>query len=78
MPAMRTTYPLTLIILCTIIVLSTAYHFRPYVISGWPIMIGDMDQFAIPDDTHMSKILDSYKKRFHPGWNVLQNQFRDQ
>ncbi|KAM3728018.1 11-beta-hydroxysteroid dehydrogenase [Dirofilaria immitis] len=78
MSAMRSSYLLTLIILCTITVLSSAHHFRPYIISGWPIMIGDEDQRGIPDDIHISKMPDSISKRFYPGWNALQNQLRNQ
>uniref|UniRef100_A0AAF5PM94 Uncharacterized protein n=1 Tax=Wuchereria bancrofti TaxID=6293 RepID=A0AAF5PM94_WUCBA len=79
MLTMRNTYLLTMVVFCMVTMQLSAYHRRPYIISGWPIMIGDEDQVAIPDDDgHISKIPDSVQKRFHPEWNILQNQLRNQ
>uniref|UniRef100_A0A1I8EH56 Uncharacterized protein n=1 Tax=Wuchereria bancrofti TaxID=6293 RepID=A0A1I8EH56_WUCBA len=60
MLTMRNTYLLTMVVFCMVTMQLSAYHRRPYIISGWPIMIGDEDQVAIPDDDgHISKIPDS-------------------
>ncbi|VIO89693.1 Uncharacterized protein BM_BM76 [Brugia malayi] len=75
---MRNTYLLTMVVFCMITMQLSAYHHRPYIISGWPIMIGDDDQVAIPDDAQISKMPEPIQKRFHLGWNILQNRLRNQ
>nr|CDP91004.1 Bm76 [Brugia malayi] len=59
---MRNTYLLTMVVFCMITMQLSAYHHRPYIISGWPIMIGDDDQVAIPDDAQISKMPEPIQK----------------
>ncbi|EJD76419.1 hypothetical protein LOAG_16653 [Loa loa] len=74
---MRATHLLKLSVLCAVIMLSSAYHFRPYIISGWPIMIRDEDQVPIPDDVYISKMSDTIQNGFHPRWDIFQNELRN-